>query len=50
MSGKMLTKHKDKITFLPVYMDLFSDDIQEQIYTSVVICEYGNNLGSLVPT
>ena len=27
------------IKYIPVYMDLFNDDIQEQIYTSIVVFE-----------
>ena len=34
-----LLRHNDKITYLPTYEDLFSDDIQDQIYTSNIICE-----------
>ena len=50
MSCKFITKHVFKITYLPVYMNLFSDDIQGQNYTNTVICKNMNNFSSLVPT
>ena len=34
-----LIKHNTKVTYLPDYNDLFSSEIQEQIYTSIITCE-----------
>ena len=35
---KTLTNMNLKISYIPVYNDLFSDNIEEQIYTSNMIC------------
>ena len=42
---KNLINKNSKVSYIPVYQGLYSDDIQEQIYTSIILCE---NL-SLVP-
>ena len=42
---KNLINTNSKVLYIPVYQGLYSDDIQEQIYTSIILCE---NL-SLVP-
>ena len=36
---KTLIEQNTKVTYLPNYSDLFSSEIQEQIYTSTIICE-----------
>ena len=42
---KNLLNRNSKVSYIPTYEGLYSDDIQEQIYTSIILCE---NL-SLVP-
>ena len=42
-----LVNRNMKITYLPTYRDLYSDDIEQQMYTSMVLCE--NVRLSLVP-
>ena len=34
-----LVNRNMKITYLPTYSDLYSDNIEEQMYTSSVLCE-----------
>ena len=34
-----LVNRNMKLTYLPTYRDLYSDDIKQQMYTSMIICE-----------
>ena len=36
---KNLINTNSKVLYIPVYQGLYSDDIQEQIYTSIILCE-----------
>ena len=42
---KNLLNKNSRVTYIPVYSDLYSSDIEEQVYTSMILC---GNL-SLVP-
>ena len=42
---KNVFDRNEKVTYIPVYSDLYSNDIEEQMYTSMILC---GNL-SLVP-
>ena len=45
---KALTNKNFNISYVPTYTDLFSDNIEEQVYTSTILCE--NLRISRVPT
>ena len=47
ISCKSLVNRNMKITYLPSYKELYSEDIDQQMYTSMVLCE--NVRLSLVP-
>ena len=39
LSCKTLLNRNMKLTYLPTYQDLYSGDIEQQMYTSMIMCE-----------
>ena len=47
LTCQSLVNRNDKISYIPEYTDLYSENIEEQMYTSMILCE--NLRLSLVP-